>query len=85
MKAARYAGFDAGDVVATTGQQAPHRPALPRVRRPLSEVLRTLGAIKAAAPTLVRPKPSARPTDLTRLEALVQAQETFARTMGVRP
>lgn len=26
----------------------------------------------------------ARPTDLTRLEALVQAQETFARTMGVR-
>lgn len=25
----------------------------------------------------------ARPTDLTRLEALVQAQETFARTMGV--
>lgn len=26
----------------------------------------------------------ARPTDLTRLEALVQAQETFARTMGVQ-
>lgn len=26
----------------------------------------------------------ARPTDLTRLEATVQAQETFARTMGVR-
>lgn len=26
----------------------------------------------------------ARPTDVTRLEALVQAQETFARTMGVR-
>ena len=25
-----------------------------------------------------------RPTDLTRLEALVQAQEAFARTMGVR-
>lgn len=28
---------------------------------------------------------AARPTDTTRLEALVQAQETFARTMGVRP
>lgn len=28
---------------------------------------------------------AARPTDLTRLEALVQAQETFARTMGVSP
>ena len=27
----------------------------------------------------------AHPTDLTRLEALVQAQETFARTMGVTP
>lgn len=27
----------------------------------------------------------AHPTDLTRLEALVQAQESFARTMGVRP
>ncbi|ANS78320.1 hypothetical protein SGUI_0924 [Serinicoccus hydrothermalis] len=26
-----------------------------------------------------------RPTDLTRLEALVQAQESFARTMGVTP
>ena len=26
---------------------------------------------------------AARPADLTRLEALVQAQETFARTMGV--
>ncbi|WP_281964576.1 hypothetical protein [Serinicoccus marinus] len=26
-----------------------------------------------------------RPTDLTRLEALVQAQESYAKTMGVRP
>ncbi|GAA1180713.1 hypothetical protein GCM10009584_23400 [Ornithinimicrobium humiphilum] len=38
-----------------------------------------MGGLAEQAAALIE----SRPTDLTRLEALVQAQETFARTMGV--
>ena len=52
----------------------------------MSEALATDEGAAAAMGTLAEQTQallSTHPTDLTRLEALVQAQETFARTLGV--